>query len=590
MGGRTFRDPVHMWSVLTEGSGADLWRVAHNLEYDLSVLAVEELLSGGALMGASGLLWYDGESPAGEPVRFVDSLNLFRGMSVEKLGRLVGLPKLELPEGMLAVMKNGFPWEHWSTNEQAMIQDYNLRDAEIVYRAMVMLQELVLEMGGDMRETIAGVSHDIYRSRYMPHAWKTIGPATNESARLAYYGGRSEPFWMGVNEHVNMYDVNSLYPFIMREERFPDPGYLDLDVPSRMPDDLEAREGVALVTVRVPNVPTPSLPTRRNAALFFPTGVWTGAYCISELRHALECGVEVKAWHWMISTRKLFNPFADFVDALWELRAAYAETSPERAELVKMLLNSHIGRYGIKSDPPLTTLEIVRDRFDPVRDKGLIWDQLGRWDYVERPIGDDHRPTYQNVFFAAQVAAGARVFLHNQMLAEGAALVYVDTDSVMTGRTLPTGPGLGEWKEVFRDGTANLIGPKEYAAYVDHDRFLYHAKGVPAKLAREYLLYSKVRFEQAYTVRQARASQRWPAAWVQVVKHQGTPTPKRVPQEEYSEGFGPWPTIPWSYSDLLAEPLIRSRVSSWREKFRDPPPPPERRGVPARPPDEDLIL
>lgn len=587
-GGRSYTDRAAMWDALRVGGQGYLWRVAHNLEYDLSVLAVEELLSGGATMGSSGLLWFDCEDDAGNPIRFIDSLNLFRGLSVERLGELVGLPKLELPGGMLKVMRNGFPWEMWSKAEQDLILEYNLRDAEIVYRAMVLLQEQILSMGGQLRETIAGTSHDLYRRSFMPHAWRTVGPATNESARLAYYGGRAEPHWMGINEHVNMYDVNSLYPSIMRQERFPDPGYLDLDTPGTYPGDLDRREGVALVDVRVPATPIPPLPARRAGSLFFPCGEWTGAYCLNELRHALDCGVEVTRWHWMISTRKMFNPFGDFVDALWDLRASLSQSNPANAELVKMLLNSHIGRYGIRPDPPLTTLEIVRDRFDMSRDKGLIWDQIGRWDYVERPVGDDHLPTYANVFFAAQVAAGARVFLHRAMVEQGSRLVYVDTDSVMTGGSLPTGTRLGEWKEVFRDGTANLIGPKEYAVLYEHDKFLYHAKGIPEKLAREYLLYSKVRMDQALSIRQARARQRWPASWVEVVKNQGSPTPKRVPVEDWPGTAGPFPTEAWEWSELQEERTVSTRVSSWRERFPQPPPTPKRQDPPDRLP--DLLL
>jgi hypothetical protein len=478
------------------------------------------------------------------------------------------LPKLELPAGMLQVMRAGFPWEGWSKAEQDMILDYNLRDAEIVYRAMNLLQDFVLSMGGQLRETIAGVSHDIYRRRYMPYAWRTVGPKTNEAARGAYYGGRSEPFWMGVNQEVNCYDVNSLYPFVMHEEHFPDPGYLDLDIPMGLPPDLEKREGVACVSVRVRSHPLPPLPARIRSSLFFPLGEWTGTYTLSELRHALDCGAEVTHWHWMISTRKLFNPFRDFVSDLWAERQRAAATDPVRADLIKMILNSHIGRYGIKTDPPLTTLEIVRDRFDMARDRGLIWDRIGRYNYIERPLGDDHRPTYANVFFAAQVAAGARVFLHRAMLAEGSRLVYVDTDSVMTGGVLPTGPDLGQWKEVFRGGTANLIGPKEYAVLVEHDHFIYHAKGVPDKLAREYLLYGKARMEQARTVRQARGSGAWPASWVEVVKHQGSPVPKRRPVEEEEPTAGPWLTEPWDWPDLLQEQEVSRQVSSWRDRFR----------------------
>jgi hypothetical protein len=370
---------------------------------------------------------------------------------------------------------------------------------------------------------------------------------------------------MGIVEGVKMYAATSLYPYIMREAQFPHPGYLDLDTPNGLPSDLDKREGIANVTIEVPRQIVPPLPARVDNSLFFPCGEWTATFTLNELRHALDCGAIVKEWHYMISTRKLFNPFTEFVDDLWEKRSELALTNPPGAQIVKMILNSHIGRYGIRPTPPLTTLEIVRDKFDHIKDQGLIWSQLGRYDYIERPLGEDRVPTYANVFFAAQVAAGARVFLHDAMLDQKGSLVYVDTDAIMTTKKLPTGQGLGEWKSQLSKGTVDLIGPKEYGVLFEHDWYIGLAKGVPAKLAAEYLNCGKARWDQALTLRQARVNGQWPGSWVEVVKHQGKPLPKRWPVPLPSSEASQVVTQTWIHSDLVRAMAEKSRPYSWEK-------------------------
>lgn len=564
-GGKTYLARDQMWADLVSADAPTVWRVAHNLEYDLSVVALEALLDSGSVMGEGGLLWYDYPSPSGDTIRFIDSLNLFREHSVAELGLMVDLPKLELPAGFLDVLRYGYPLDYFSESEKALLFEYNLRDAEIVYRAMCFLQNMVNELGGELRETIAATSHDLYRRVFMPHPWPIIGPKTNEAARQAFYGGRVEPYRMQESHDVNIYDVNSLYPYIMANEKFPHPGSLDIDTPGKLPADLERREGVISCRVSVPDVYCPPLPARLANSLFFPVGTWEGTFTINELRHALECGVEVKRVDWMISTSRTFNPFVDFVTELWKRRMELKITNPAGEKVVKMLLNAHIGRYGVRAEPPLTTLEIVRDRFDPERDQGLMWDTIGRFDYIERPIGDGHHPTYANVFFAAQVSSGARVLLHREMLKQDHHMVYCDTDSIMTRGEIPVGAGLGEWKCLLERGVVDLISPKEYTVMIDHYLALYKAKGVPNKVAVEYLINGVARYQKALSIRQARIGNRWPGSWVEVYQQRGSPVPKRSPVAVRKDYHGPVKTQPWSHAEIAQEVATPSRSLSWRE-------------------------
>jgi len=355
---------------------------------------------------------------------------------------------------------------------------------------------------------------------------------------------------MGMAEDVNLYDVNSLYPYIQREARFPDPGSLDLRLQPTLPHGLDKYEGVAMVHVKVPFADITPLPARVGGGLFFPHGEWRAAYCLNELRYALELGVEVLSVEWAILSKRTFNPFADFVDALWAKRQELRQADDLSQWFVKMLMNGSIGRYGVRTDTPLTTLERIGGPFQHPQDDGLLWRRWLNFDFLERPLPSRGLPMYANVIFAAYVAAGARVFLHKAMMSDPSNVVYCDTDSIITRGTFETGPGLGDWKLQMEGGAADLIGPKEYALYNQFHDATYHAKGIPARLAQDYINQGWARFERALSIREAQARGESPATWVQTLKERGDPTPKRPPASSHSESLGLGLTVPWEIRDL----------------------------------------
>ncbi|MCP4208154.1 MAG: hypothetical protein GY767_14035 [Shimia sp.] len=546
-----FYDRRAMWDFLLSPEHGDAWRTAHNLEYDLAVLNLDALFEEGALMGPGGLLWYDAEDHDGHPIRFTCSTKLFPGYSLAAVAHMVGLEKLKMGEEMLSLLVRAVPLSAWPSDLARDLEAYNIRDAEIVYRALVDLQEMTNALGGQLRETLASTSHDIYRRAYMPHGWKIVGPATNKHARGAFYGGRVEPFVMGKVRGVNLYDANSLYPQQQADLKFPDPNALDLWTRSSLPTDLENYEGVARVGVRVPKSPLPPLPARVGGALYFPYGEWTATYCLNELRHALSLGCQVTAFEWAILTKKTFNPFAEFVHDLYARRLDFQADDDNRQHLVKLLLNANIGRYGVRQDTALSTLERVNGRADLADAGGLVWSHLGNLDYIERPLPRDHDAPYANVMFPAYVAAGSRVFLHRAMTALESGPLYCDTDSLMTYDTLPTGDGLGEWKPQMLDGQADLIGPKEYVAMDALEVLSARAKGIPKGQALEYLTLGWTRYERAVSIREALGRGLMPSEWVQVHKSRGDPTPKRPPVSMDSEALNLGLTAAWPLHDLL---------------------------------------
>jgi hypothetical protein len=504
------------------------WVFAHNLQYDLPLLEAEAFPKGELLFTRHGLLW--STYLVGKvKFRLFDSLNLFPRMSIASLGEMIGYPKLELPDHLLRQLSKGRPFAFFTPAEQELIKSYCIRDAEILHRALSTLQEIALSAGGQLRPTIAGTAMDVFRRKFMIWPWPVVGPATNRLVHPAYYGGRCENFAFGVVPGVNAYDVTSLYPYVQSRTKYPHPRYLSLNFLPRSYGWLEDREGVVECTVQIPETFIPPLPHRYSRRLFFPTGKIHGAWTISEIRHAVTRGCRLESVEWVLGSKVTFNPFQDFVERLFAMRHGFQEASDRRSELVKLLLNSLYGRWGLSPDSGLFTLinldqpgevEIPDGAVTIVNTNGL---------YAYAPVADLKQPDYVNLLFAAQIAAAGRLHLLEGLEAQDESSIYCDTDSILTTGEIPQGEGLGEWRREAYNVTADLYSPKEYSYTLAGGETFYHVKGVPPQVAPEYFKTGIARYMRALAVREAIARDQNPSEWVQVVKRRQGLLPKRMP-------------------------------------------------------------
>ncbi len=547
-----FTDPREMLQALLELGAEGYWIFSHNLQYDLPVLEGDTFPKASMLFTSTTLLWADYDH-WGKRVRLFDSRNLFPRHSARAIGAMVGAPKLELPEGVMQRLSRGTPWGHFNERDREMIRRYVQRDAEIVYLAVSLLQDIALKCGGQLRPTIAGVSMDIYRRQFHKWPWKALGPETNKLARPAYYGGRVENFAYGTIPGVNVYDVTSLYPYVQARARFPYPGRLKFELsPLRVSGWIEW-EGVAQLHLRVSERFIPDIPYRFDNRLFFPTGEVSGLWTILEAREALKQGVEIISTDWVLGSPVTFNPFDEFIETLFELRQGYIISGSSAANVVKLILNSLYGRFGLNPDHGLYQLV----------DIGAVpdWEALGGYethtingkDYAYGPMKATRPPDYVNVLFAAQITAAGRVKLLDELRNQGEQAVYCDTDSILTRGTIETGAGLGDWRLELPDVTADLLGPKEYALHNSVVGDQYIVKGVPEEVARAYFHDGAARFSRALGVREALRQGKTPSTWVETYREHSTVLPKRAPVPPWRSGGVSWtPTRPYSQGELAS--------------------------------------
>jgi hypothetical protein len=319
------------------------------------------------------------------------------------------------------------------------------------------------EMFGD-KLTIASASLPMLNS--FTGFEKIGGDGFDERFRRYYYGGRNQCFETGVllpkyGSHFYVYDRNSMYPAVMRDELHPVSNRPELQ--TRIDKDTD------FAYIEAEN--NGALPMRAdNGGLDFTVKSGKFHATIHEINAGLETGtLKIKrvlhAWKF---DRKA--SFAEFVNKFYDMRkAAQAEGDMVRNILYKFCLNSGYGKFALNPRKfrqwAMTIGEVPEPQASAADPSGWsLHSQCGDLFIWSRP--NPRRGGFYNVATAASITGAARAnLLRNIALAKRP--VYCDTDSIIcegfSGETNET--ELGGWKlEAIGDRIA-IGGKKLYTIY-----------------------------------------------------------------------------------------------------------------------------
>lgn len=476
---------------------------ALNIQYDLGNLFADSLdelditLVGGRLIKA---VW-------GNKI-FVDVFNIWP-MSVKKLGEAFNLEKLE-------------------TESMATDRDYVFRDVEIIRAAMLFAWQFCQPLGiENLPPTLGGLCVKV---------WKAFGGVnchdSSELSRAAYYGGRVELFkvcndatW-ALNDKESVYsvfnksassdvlnfpttdtvcwtDINSLYPSVMRQQF---PAEME-DCGSKLP-----AHGVARCTVKVPETDLTVLPWRDDdGRIFYPWGKFSGSWTIAELRAAEKRGAKILKVHESMGSDESMQPYSAFVDKLYAARLR--SNSDAEKLFFKLLMNNLYGRLGSGGGIGRTVWQTEKNKFDgvPFGEKVLVEYQM--------PLSEE-----TNWGHAAHVTAFGRLALLEFIEQVGTSrMIYCDTDSCIfdcPDKQIPfaVSAKLGEMKLEGWEKCCVAFAPKMYRTGQK-----YKAKGVPRRLAQQFVNTGRAEFDLPFKVREAirfydRKNSRRLSVWRKVVK------------------------------------------------------------------------
>lgn len=390
---------------------------------------------------------------------FADSLNLLSD-TVANIGAMVGYPKLEL-ENKGSIAKGAEP------SEKDI--EYCFRDCEIVYEALCfMFQDCKPKL------TIGSLALDIFKRKFLQSKIK-FNEAIEDYYIPAYYGGRTEMFTTG-KVHDCVYDINSMYPYIMATTIFPHPSYsYKIFNPSvaRATQLIYEKEGVINCVVYVPEtIEYCPLPVIYNDRLLFAYGTFKGSFCFNELRMALDLGCKLISVNNICSSTRLLQGkdlFGDFVDTHYKLKVE--ATSDIERWANKYILNNLYGKFG---QHRLCETKYFTDKNDAAfyiasLPDSWLWEikeyNKKRKDcYIEKEV--DKMTSHSIISIAAYITSASRVLLYKYICKYKPD--YCDTDSLflpMDSTTFPPESTLMGDLKLENYWVSNIKGCKDYTKH-----------------------------------------------------------------------------------------------------------------------------
>jgi hypothetical protein len=324
------------------------------------------------------------------------------------------------------------------------------------------------------------------------HPFEKIDIASDEVIRPYYIGGRVQHFRDGeIKGDIKVYDVNSMYPYVMKEKDHPTfVGHFKVENP---PLDCIDDKGVLpcgspyFITVVGEFIgELGHFPVRTKSGLDF--SVMSGEYKIThhELQTALKYNQfridEIKE---IIICPQTIN-FDTFVVTYIERKIYYSMPETENPAMrlfVKLVLNSAYGKLGqnplnfrdymiTESWDEMTVAAINEELLedDPDADLWVLKETNHLFNLWEK-IPDNVSESFNDCFVAASITGASRAVLMEAIITAKNPL-YCDTDSVICESLDPNhiefDPNkLGAWDLEATGDTVYIYGKKVYSLYKD---------------------------------------------------------------------------------------------------------------------------
>ena len=383
-------------------------------------------------------------------------------------------------------------------SQQSQLLEYMKQDILLLGGVMLKAQEIYwtsYKIDIVSKLTMSSLALAIFRTKYLdPDKWHIHIPNRNEDSfiRCGYYGGHSDVY-KPLGENLFYYDVNSLYPYIMKSYPMP------LGKPTwhgnLQGEDLDNLFGFIEAYVECPiTISRPFLPYRcsRTNILLFPSGKFVGVYYSEELKYAREIGYKIIPISGYLFEQKNSTPFMGFVTDIFEKRQEAKRAGNEAMSYVyKILFNSLYGRFGI--NPQSTITEISdQNRYDKMIKKSefirgdkmkencfLIFYHSNTSDVSDL---EWKPPKISAVQLSAAITACARIHMYPYISRSDC--YYTDTDSVVLGCPLPddviSSTELGKFKLEYMLKKGIFLAPKSYSILTTNNESIIKHKG-PAK-------------------------------------------------------------------------------------------------------------
>lgn len=290
--------------------------------------------------------------------------------------------------------------------------------------------------------------------------------------RQFYFGGRVEAMERGIiRDGWNVYDMTSMYPYVMRRYEHPVSSNWECGVPIEECD---------FATIDATS--KGAFPFRKaDGSLSFPHGRGVFKVTGHEIRAAFDlglCDVHAVINSIRFTSRRTFAPF---IDTYSDLRKASRQAGDKTGDLhYKLVMNSSYGRFALNVDK-LKEWQILPNGSlppDQLGERNIVWSgsNIGETHtFWSTPVTDVHKyRSIRNVATGASITGASRSELL-RALHRADRPIYCDTDSIFCRSVdVEKGADIGMWKHEAVADEAAIAGKKLYSLF-DHGQPVKHA-------------------------------------------------------------------------------------------------------------------
>jgi hypothetical protein len=291
----------------------------------------------------------------------------------------------------------------------------------------------------------------------------------------AYYGGRTEAISRGCFNadnwgKVNVSDVVSLYPKILKDGIFP---YPDGEYYNKVKEEqIHNFNGICKITMLCPkDLFMPLIPVKTDK-LRFPTGLVSGVYDFFSIRKAISIGYEILKIEWGIVYENTFNPFSKMIIDLFKQKQEAEKYSIEYMR-AKINMNGFYGKLGFNfsNKEKITHFSQLKtgDGFIPIGNN------------LFKVLTDENSfiPSYVFPIIPVYVTSQARWYMQQLYKKCGyERVLYTDTDCIFTTRKLPSGDNIGDLKHECSFKELIIVRPKFYGGITTNNETIIKVKGL----------------------------------------------------------------------------------------------------------------
>jgi len=195
--------------------------------------------------------------------------------------------------------------------------------------------------------TLSSLALAIFRVKYLGDSKiPLITGQIYDDIKKSYTGGAKDVY-KPYGEQIYRYDVNSLYPYVMKEYPMPtgNPIYFEGDILQINPNAYGFFECKITSPEGLNNpILLKRIKTDKGLRTIAPVGKWLGSYLSEELFNALKYGYTFKVLRGYLFDKEYI--FKDYVDFLYNIKVNSSKDTPDYI-ISKLLLNSLYGRFGM---------------------------------------------------------------------------------------------------------------------------------------------------------------------------------------------------------------------------------------------------